>query len=68
MKLTRKKAKKTSKANAIQTAIDRAEKEFHGAGKLERFGVQHNPASGKSKVTLYDDCEDGMNSSHWKIP
>ena len=52
---------------AIESAIDRAAKEFRERGELTRLIVLANPASGKFKVTPYDDCEDGMQSYHWHI-
>ena len=76
MKNQKRKAKKikpvalarSNAPSAIQMAIDRAEKEFREEGRLPALKVQHNPFSGKSKVTLYDDCEDGMQQNKWEIP
>jgi hypothetical protein len=68
MKNKKAKATKSPVAEAIRNALDVSEKRFHEKGQLEPLKVQYNPASGKSKLTLYDDCEDGMNSRYWKIP
>ena len=52
---------------SVKTAIDRAEQVFIAHGKVPPYRVHKNLATGRLKITLAADGEDGMQALNWQI-